>query len=139
MSTVNKVEHELNTEAKELIKAAKSPAATNPRSPDGNKLLIKTGNASSGLSQCSSPRIFKVKAITPGIKNKNTGKSFNKAPKMVPLLPSLIFFAVNARCTMYWSVHQYQIPVIVLAISNEGQGKSGSEADLHIFRYSGVT
>src|SRR6056297_31857 len=121
------------------MSAANNPAATNPLKPDGNRLLIKTGKASSAFSQCNSPRIFNVRAITPGIKNKNTGKSFNKAPKIVPRLPSLIFFAVKARCTIYWSVHQYQIPVIVLAISSEGQGKSGSEADLHIFRYSGVT
>ena len=45
MSTVKRVEQELNTEANELIRAASNPAATNPLNPEGNKLLIKTGKA----------------------------------------------------------------------------------------------
>ena len=138
MSTVKRVEQELKTEAKELIRAANSPAATKPRSPEGNKLLINIGKASSGESQCNSPLIFKVSAMIPGIRNRNTGNNFNTAPKIVPRRPSFIFLAVNARCTMYWSVHQYQIPTIVLVINSEGHGKSGSVAGLHILKYSGV-
>ena len=93
MSTVKSVEQELNTDAKELINAANKPAATNPLKPEGKKLLIKTGNASSGVSQCNSPRIFSARAMIPGTKNKNTGNSFSKAPKILPLLPSVIFLA----------------------------------------------
>src|SRR5690606_9754274 len=139
ISTVKSVEHELNTEANELISAANNPAATNPLKPEGSRLLIRIGKASSGESQCNSPRIFNVRAITPGIKNRNTGSNFNNAPKIVPLLPSLIFLAVRVRCTIYWSVHQYHIPTMVLVINKVGQGNSGSEAERHISRYSGVT
>src|SRR5690606_40726033 len=82
ISTVNRVEQELNTEARELIKAARRPAATKPLNPEGNRLLINTGKASSGESQCSSPLILRVSAMTPGIKKRNTGISFSKAPKI---------------------------------------------------------
>ena len=44
MSIVNKVEHELKTEESELIKAARSPPATNPLIPDGSNSRTKVGN-----------------------------------------------------------------------------------------------
>tara|TARA_B000000609_G_C23822144_1_gene163547 strand:+ start:351 stop:503 length:153 start_codon:yes stop_codon:yes gene_type:complete len=43
MSIVNKVEHELKTEESELIKAARSPPATNPLIPDGSNSRTKVG------------------------------------------------------------------------------------------------
>ena len=101
MSTVNKVLHELKTEASELIRAASNPAATRPRKPDGNRLLINTGKAhvlfdgGRFVSHCNSPFVFKVRAMIPGTRNKNTGISFNNDPQIAPLLPSLRFLAVN--------------------------------------------
>ena len=83
-----------------LCHIANNPAATSPLRPDGIKLLIKTGKASSGLSHSNFPCIFKAKAITPGIKNKKTGISFSSAPKMLPLRPSLMFLAVSTLCTI---------------------------------------
>ena len=44
------VEHELNTEARELIKAAISPPATKPFSPTGNNVFTNIGNALSAFS-----------------------------------------------------------------------------------------
>ena len=44
------VEHELNTEAKELIKAAIRPPATKPFRPTGSKVLTSIGKARSAFS-----------------------------------------------------------------------------------------
>jgi hypothetical protein len=44
-STVNNVEHELNTDARELISAASNPAATNPLRPDGILFISKAAKA----------------------------------------------------------------------------------------------
>ena len=54
MSTVNKVEQLLKTEADD-IKAAIKPAATKPLSPAGSNVIIRDGKAGSGVSQCNSP------------------------------------------------------------------------------------
>ena len=48
MSQVTTVEQELKTEDSELIKAARNPATTRPRSPGGNSSRISVGSAASG-------------------------------------------------------------------------------------------
>ena len=50
ISTVNKVDAELNTDASELINAAINPPATNPFNPTGNKYLTNVGKTSSLFS-----------------------------------------------------------------------------------------
>jgi len=42
----------------------------------------------------------------------NTGSSFRYDAKMVPRRASRSLGAPSARCTMYWSVHQYQRPTM---------------------------
>ena len=49
MSIVNIVEHELKTDANELINAAIKPPATRPFKPTGNKVLTNIGNALSAF------------------------------------------------------------------------------------------
>ena len=44
------VEQELNTEAKELIRAAINPPATRPFNPTGKRVVTSIGNALSALS-----------------------------------------------------------------------------------------
>ena len=41
-----------------------------------------------------------------------TGLSFRNEPKMVPRRASVSFGAMNVRCTMCWSVHQYHSPTM---------------------------
>ena len=50
MSIVNIVEHELNTDASELMRAAIKPPATKPFKPTGSKVLTSIGNALSAFS-----------------------------------------------------------------------------------------
>ena len=39
-----------------------------------------------------------------------TGQTFRNAPQIAPRLAACSDFADRVRCTMYWSVHQYQMP-----------------------------
>ena len=78
MSIVNIVEHELNTEANELIKAAIRPPATNPFNPTGNNVFTSIGNALSAFSivKTSGFSIDSANAIIPGIRKINIGSNF---------------------------------------------------------------
>ena len=58
------------------------------------------------------PVFASASAIMPGMMKMNTGRSFRNAAKIVPRRASRSFGAPRARCTMYWSVHQYQRPMI---------------------------
>ena len=52
-----------------------------------------------------------------------TGSSLSIPAKMLPRRASVSFRAPRARCTMYWSVHQYQRPMIGAQRSIPGHGK----------------
>ena len=83
---------ELYSDASELIRAARMPQITTPLSPTGSKVLTSIGKARSGLAKVPSactPRaeasicpvwesgvLVRAKAIIPGIRNRNTGRSF---------------------------------------------------------------
>ena len=83
--------------------------------------------------------IDNANAIIPGTKKIKIGRSFRYAPKIAPLLPIFILFAANVLWTIYWSVHQYQIPTIVPPIKSPVHGKSGSDIGRHILKWSGLT
>tara|TARA_B100001093_G_scaffold470689_1_gene492348 strand:+ start:905 stop:1174 length:270 start_codon:yes stop_codon:yes gene_type:complete len=87
----------LNTEAKELIRAAINPPATKPFKPAGKSVLTSIGNALSDFSieNRLGSLIDSAKAIIPGIKKINIGNNFKYAPKITPLLPILILFAAS--------------------------------------------
>ena len=55
--------------------------------------------------------------------NRYTGKSLRKPAKMLPRRATCWFGATSARCTMYWSVHQYHRPMIGAQKSIPSQGK----------------
>ena len=97
MSIVNIVEHELKTDASELINAAIRPPATNPFKPTGSNSFTSIGKALSALTieYCTGSSTDKANAIIPGIKKMNIGNSFKYAPKIAPLLPILILFAAR--------------------------------------------
>ena len=48
----------------------------------------------------------------PGMMKMKTGSSFSSEAKIVPRRASRSLGAPSVRCTMYWSVHQYQRPMI---------------------------
>ena len=134
-SIVNSVEQALNTPAKELIKAASSPATTIPRTPTGKACLTISGNAAwhcsaIGLPFASSrtfnpstcPVLARAKQSMPGMMKMKTGSSFRNAAKMVPRRASRSLGAPRARWTMYWSVHQYHKPTIGAQNSMPNQG-----------------
>ena len=75
--------------------------------------------ASSGIL----PLLASAKQIRPGMMNSGTGSSFRKEAKIEPRRASVSFFAPSARCTMYWSVHQYQRPTIGAQNSMPTHGK----------------
>ena len=122
---MNSVEQALNTPASELISAASRPATTMPRRPTGITCWTISGKAacaSAGIATpCAStitpspgtlPVRASASAIMPGMMKMNTGSSFRKAAKIVPRRASVSFGAPSVRWTMYWSVHQYQRPMI---------------------------
>ncbi len=78
MSIVKIVEHELNTDANELIKAAIKPPATKPFKPTGSRVLTNIGKALSAFSilNTSGFWMLKAKAMIPGIRNINMGNIF---------------------------------------------------------------
>src|SRR5690349_306280 len=55
--------------------------------------------------------------------NRYTGNSFRNDAKIEPRRATVSFGAPSARCTMYWSVHQYHNPMIGAQISIPTQGK----------------
>ena len=61
----------------------------------------------------------------------NTGQTLRKAPQSAPRRASVRFFAASVRWTMYWSVHQYQMPTMGEAIRMPSQGNSGSDSGRH--------
>ena len=71
------VEHELNTEANELINAAINPPATRPFSPTGNNVLTSIGKALSAFSTLKTSGFCtdSAKAIIPGIRKIKIGKA----------------------------------------------------------------
>src|SRR6266571_9134189 len=52
-----------------------------------------------------------------------TGASFRNEAKIAPRRATASLGAPNARCTMYWSVHQYHSPMIGAQKSMPSQGK----------------
>ena len=80
----------------------------------------------SGPTISSSPGARPVRAsasaIMPGTMKMNTGISLRNAAKIVPRLASRSLGAPRVRCTMYWSVHQYQSPMIGAQKSMPSQG-----------------
>ena len=96
----------MKTEARELIRAAKSAAPTIPFNPDGNNVFTSSGRALSFEARSSRtpsgiPGCVKQKAITPGITKRKRGVSFKKPAKIVPFLASEIFFAESTLCTIF--------------------------------------
>ena len=130
---VKSVELELKAEERELINAANNPAMAIPFRPLGKKLVIMAGKALSASSKekLISPFCIKAKAITPGIKKINTGSNFRYPAKRAPFRALVMSFADKARCTIYWSVHQYQIPNIGAPNNIPVQGYSVSLAGRH--------
>ena len=57
----------------------------------------------------------------------NSGRSLRNPPKIVPRRAWSTFVADSTRCTMNWSVHQYQTPRIGAPKRMPVQGKSGSD------------
>ena len=77
--------------------------------------------------------------MTPGITNMNSGSSFRYPAKMVPARACSWSWAASTRCTMNWSVHQYQIPRIGAPNRIPVQGKSGSDIGFHRSMNAGAT
>src|SRR5690348_5371703 len=61
--------------------------------------------------------------MSPGTMNRYTGESFRNEAKIEPRLATSSFGAPSARCTMYWSVHQYHKPIIGAQNSIPSHGK----------------
>ena len=49
----------------------------------------------------------------PGTRKMNTGVSLKKPARMAPRRDCCWFLPASTRWTMYWSVHQYQKPMII--------------------------
>ena len=79
----------------ELIYALHHSKKINNGSTDIKELALFFGKI---FNQDIEENIYRVYI---DIKNRKTGNNFNRAPKMVPLLPSFMFFAVNVLCTIY--------------------------------------
>ena len=138
-STEKIVEAELNTDDSELIRAASRPAATRPFNPVGSSAPIMAGSAWSGSSSCSAPLLLSASARTPGSTNRNSGSCFSQAPRMVPRRAFRIPFAASTRCTMNWSVHQYQTARIGAPKRMPVQGNSGWLMSRHRLKACGCT
>src|SRR5690242_740628 len=135
-SHVSSVEHELNADASELIRAASMPANTSPLSPSGNNRVTSVGNAVSP-AWCTSA--YNALAMTPGSTKMNTGRIFRNPAPIVPFLASETFLAASTRCTMCWSVHQYQMPRIGAPNTMPVHGKLGWLIGFHIEKKSAGT
>src|SRR5439155_16804946 len=120
---VGGVEHELNAEASELISSASIPASTRPLNPAGSSRVTSAGYAASA----DPPRMsaYTAAAMIPGNTKMNTGRIFRNPAKIVPVRAALTFLAASTRCTICWSVHQYQTPRIGEPNTMPVQGKLG--------------
>ena len=129
---MNNIADELNRDASELIRAARIPQTTSPFTPAGSNFATSVGKAASGIDSLNTspliitPFLLNAKAIIPGIRKRNTGSSFRYAPKMAPRRACFISLPERTRCTMYWSVHQYQKPMMEEPISAPSHGYCGS-------------
>ena len=135
---VKSMADELNSDASELIRAASIPHTTIPFTPAGNSFDTKVGKAASALCiplanmgrkpspPATSDFWCKAKAIMPGIRKRKTGSNLRYAPNIVPRRASFWFFPERTRCTINWSVHQYQKPIIEEPTSAPNHGKLGS-------------
>src|SRR5207237_654556 len=81
--------------------------------PHPNQMMPSTGTR---------PVFASARAIKPGMMKMNTGNNFKYAAKMLPRRAVRSFFALRARCTMYWSVHQYHRPMMGAQSSMPGHG-----------------
>src|SRR5271165_3075177 len=68
------------------------------------------------------PLLARAKQIKPGMMKRYTGNSFKKAAKMLPRRAVCSLGAPKARCTMYWSVHQYHNPITGAQMAMPSQG-----------------
>ena len=113
---------ELNSDASELIRAARMPQTTNPLDAGGQErghqrreCRIRHGTADSHCQatagRYSIPLVDMAKAIMPGIRKRKTGVILRNAPKMAPRRACFWSRPESTRCTMNWSVHQYQKPM----------------------------
>src|ERR1051325_8367635 len=128
-SHVSSVEHELNADASELIRAGDGPAKPSRLSPSGNSRVTSAGNAVSP-AWCTSA--YNALAMTPGSTKMNTGRIFRNPAPIVPFLASETFLAASTRCTMCWSVHQYQVPRSGAPNTIAAHGNSGWFLGFHI-------
>ena len=73
------------------------PPATRPFNPTGSRVFTNIGNALSAFSmeKTAGSLIESANAIIPGIKKIKIGNNFKYAPKIAPLLQSLILFAAS--------------------------------------------
>ena len=122
---VHRAEDTLKAPASELIRAARRPATTIPRTPVGSTWDTSIGKACWALSRMSSPLesknvccsmafcplLARAKAIMPGMMKMKTGRSLSIAAAIEPRRASCSFWAERTRWTMYWSVHQYHSPM----------------------------
>jgi len=132
---VKSVEQALKTPASELMSAASSPhdEAAKPRAA-GSRAHEREGGLGDvanrgavGADHRRQPRppwpVFaSASAIMPGMMKMKTGMSFKYEAKMVPRRASRSFGAPRARWTMYWSVHQYQSPMMGAQINMPSHG-----------------
>ena len=58
---------------------------------------------------------------------------------MAPRRAAASSFAASTRCTMYWSVHQYQRPTMGGVSTMPSQGNSGSSRGFHMSNSSPPT
>src|ERR1022692_1451054 len=61
--------------------------------------------------------------MRPGMMNRYTGDSLRNAAKILPRRATASLGAPKARCTMYWSVHQYHRPITGAQNSMPSHGK----------------
>ena len=119
------VEQALKAPASELMRAARRPATTRPRTPAGRIALTIKGKAAWAASGMALPAAStmepragalpvraRASAIMPGTMKIHTGRSFRYEAKIAPRRACRSFGAPRARCTMYWSVVQYHRPMI---------------------------
>ena len=70
---------------------------------------------------------------------RNTADSFSHAPQMAPRRAVASSSAASTRCTMYWSVHQYQRPTMGGVSTMPSHGNSGSSSGFHMSNRSSPT
>src|SRR5580765_1833071 len=128
------VDAELNTELIAPINAASKAAIINPTSPVGSNRTTISGYAMSPLVTFPPTTLnnfgYSPKAIIPGSTSTNTGNTFKNPAKIVPALACPSSFADSTRCTITWSVHQYQMPKIGAPRKIPVHGYDGSDIGL---------